>query len=964
MNHSKTFVRPTLGKAQRHLTRSSWLATIALFFMVISWITAPLLVHVQADSLFPYEANPLDVSKIASITTNSTDENYPIEHLTDGNATTGWHSNFYVPAPPYLIEIQFTESVTLDRIGYVPFYDTYHYDAWMGYQLYVAYSLDGLFFPYESGELASDDSNKLIRFDAITVRKLQMVITSTYSGFASAGELLFFETDFLQSNVLSLFQSTDFSSLQPQVTPSRIAQLRAALTGHPLADYLDTLLDRASALLTNPQAYTSRLFTPHQRGNPEDEATLKQFQSAIPYYQLTGLYGNPGETITLHVGGSSSVVMPSLCFSGASPTCATLQEGTNTLIVPDDGLGPIYISNPYDAISQPIVPTLSIEGGTVFPTFHKGDNSTVFRDQLTQYMSHTLYRPTTSLDSVPNGQYLDVTELAGDYFTLSIPASIAHQIFTTELISLTNFITQMDEWILHYQRFVGLAPTGDPRHKLLSSPVFFRYGGLPYGVLNGTITLGSDDESVRQLLRFDNTALDWNLLVSVGELFQMEGWSDVYANDLNLPQLMALYVQDTFLAKTRLHDQNAYESLYTHLFVHDAIRNYTKVNQLAAQWQLYIAYGIAPFQYVATKLREQGGLSSSDPLQMQSEIALWFSQGAQCDLTTYYDSIGYELASSIWREMDALEPCGININLIDERFQDYTGTGLPVNHLSAISKIEKNSLFYRIHITIDAATVPDILGFYIYRDGEAIAFTTSYVYDDYTASANQNHVYQIRPIDLKGQSLELSKTPLLRVEESQVDFAMTSICGSQLCGSTNYSAIFDRDVSSAWETVPYSGQKNLVFQFDYAKAIYGFTYTPSLDDFVGKIDRYVIYVSDDGVNWGNPIYNGELIYTRGVNSPVGVYFMTGYEGRYLRIQIETDHASQSIGISELQIITVNTSGAFAFILFLFLLIGIIPYLYLRYAHIHPTSFIFRWLSGSPEGTTPTLVKPSKGGKRE
>ena len=931
---------------------------LSLFTAAHTWTNAP--IASQAASLFPYESNRLTADKILQVTSNSTDENYPLVNLTDGNISTGWHSNFYVPASPYILEVQFTQTVTLDRIGYVPFLDPFHEDAWLTYQLYVAYALDGLFFPYESGTLSSDSSHKLIRFDAVTIRKMQIVISRTTSGFASAAELVFFAVDTVQNSVMGLFQSTDFSVLKPSVTNVQVAQLRSSLSGHPQAVYLGSLLDRAEALLTNPFIYQSRIYTPQQRGNPTNEAQLKQLVEPIPYYQPTGLYAVPGETITIHVGGTARIVMPSICFSGSSTTCSTLQVGTNTLIVPEGALGPIYLQNPYDNATQPIVPTLAIEGGIVFPTFKKGDVASIYRDQLAAYVANPLSRLESTIGGVlPNGHYLDVTEISGDYFTVSIPASIAHSTFNGAA-SLTNFITQMDEWMLHYHRFLGLNLSADPLHRVISSPVFFKAGGASLRAHQGLIELGNDDGQIESLLRFDTTALTWELLTTVGELFKMKGWVDVYNNAENLPALMALYVQDTYFDKTRLAEQQAYESLYTHLFVHPAIRNYTKLNQLAAQWQLYIAFGISPFQYVAQQLRKLGLPANGDALAMQSHIALLFARGSTCDLTTYYRSVGYELSSTVYREIDALPPCGTNINLIDERVQDYQGIGLPVNHLSSIAKIEKHSLFYRIHITVDPLTQNDILGFYIYRDGEAIAFTTSYVFDDYTASTARTHSYQIRPIDLIGQSLESSKTPLLRVEETTVDFTMTSICGQQLCGTTNYGVMFDNNTASAWETAPYSGVKNLIFEFGYTKSIYGFTYTPSQDDFVGKIDRYVIYVSQDGVNWGSPIYSGDLIYTRGVNTPVGVYFMTGYQGRYLRIAIETDHESRMIGISELQIITINTAGTVAFIVIVFILIGIIPYFYLRFAHIGDNSVIYRWLSGGTLLTSSS--KMVKGGK--
>lgn len=949
-----------------------WISGIYVRFMriaasiiaitLLSWVSFPSsLFVVRADTaLFPYESNPISRNTISSLTVNSEDENYRSANLLDDNALTGWHSNFYVPATPYVIEVQFTQNVTLDRIGYVPFSDAYHNDAWLSYQLYVAYASDGLFFPYESGVLSTDNSHKLLRFDAITIRKLQIVITATSSGFASAAELKFFEADALQSSVFGLFNSHDFSSLKSSTTLSQINQLRTQIVGHSLEDYLATLLDRADALLANPLVYLSRIYTPSQRGNPVAEAELKQLVTPIPYYQVTGLYATSGEVITVHVGGASDVVMPSLCFSSDSPACEILQPGTNTLVVPDGALGPIYLSNPYDAIAQPIIPTLAIEGGTRFPVMKKGDNATTYRDALTSYIANPLQRSNQApLGELEDGYSLDVTELIGDYFTLSIPATLAHEIFVIENVSISNFFIQIDEWMLHYHRFLGLNFLGEPIHKLITSPVFFRYGGASLGILHSIVNLGTDDNLIRGLLRVDKEVLSYEMLETVGQLFMMQGWVDVYNNEVNLPGLMALYVQDTWFDKTRLHSLNSYQSLYTHLFVHEAIRSYSKLNQLAAQWQLYLAFGIAPFQTVASYLRTSYDLADANALTRQSVVAYLFSLGAGCDLTTYYESIGYEIDDTYHRTIERLDPCGMNINLIDERVQDYAGNGLPVNHTSSISKIEKHSLFYRIHINYDAQSASDILGFYIYRDGEAIAFTNAYVYDDYTADSIGNHIYQIRPIDLKTQAMELSKTPTLRVEQAGVDFTMTSICDEGLCGTTDYRVMFDHDSSSAWETIASSQPKNLIFEFGYTKAIYGFTYTPSQDEFVGKIDRYTIYVSEDGLDWGTPIYAGELIYTRGVNGSVGVYFMKGYEGRYLRIAIETDHESQMIGIGELELVTINTSGTIAFIILMFVLIGVIPYIYLSYTQFPSSGLVFKWLSGTPIQTT---SHTEKGGK--
>ena len=117
----------------------------------------------------------------------------------------------------------------------------------------------------------------------------------------------------------------------------------------------------------------------------------------------------------------------------------TLIEGDNTPTFPG---GPIYIVNPYTPSEQGEI-SVYVDGGTVFPSFRIGDDEAKYKYQL----SNCIY-----MNEKNNLTYFDITELMGDNVMLTLRASDAYKIYSSNNKGPTKKIKRMG---LILKRFVS-----------------------------------------------------------------------------------------------------------------------------------------------------------------------------------------------------------------------------------------------------------------------------------------------------------------------------------------------------------------------------------------------------------------------------------------------------------------------------------------------------------------------------
>jgi hypothetical protein len=99
--------------------------------------------------------------------------------------------------------------------------------------------------------------------------------------------------------------------------------------------------------------------------------------------------------------------------------------------------------------------------------------------------------------------------------------------------------------------------------------------------------------------------------------------------------------------------------------------------------------------------------------------------------------------------------------------------------------------------------------------------------------------------------------------------------------NTSASMIIDGNFFNTWRqriTEPFS----MVIDLGKTQAISGFYYVPRVDKQQGNIEKYSIYVSKDGKNWGEAISKGE--FANIINNPIiqKVNFNQKINGNYVK----------------------------------------------------------------------------------
>lgn len=118
-------------------------------------------------------------------------------------------------------------------------------------------------------------------------------------------------------------------------------------------------------------------------------------------------------------------------------------------------------------------------------------------------------------------------------------------------------------------------------------------------------------------------------------------------------------------------------------------------------------------------------------------------------------------------------------------------------------------------------------------------------------------------------------------------------CTSQEVGEGDADHMVDGDANTFWHTM-YSvtvGKYPHVVEMDCGemKNIKGFTYLPRQDNSNGRIKDYIVSVSVDGKNWGEPVAKGK--FENGTKEQK-VTFGKVVRGRYIRFSAESSHDGQ------------------------------------------------------------------------
>lgn len=120
-----------------------------------------------------------------------------------------------------------------------------------------------------------------------------------------------------------------------------------------------------------------------------------------------------------------------------------------------------------------------------------------------------------------------------------------------------------------------------------------------------------------------------------------------------------------------------------------------------------------------------------------------------------------------------------------------------------------------------------------------------------------------------------------------------TFASSQEPGEGDAGHLVDGDPSTIWHSmysITLAKHPHWVdFDAGEIKTIKGFTLTPRQNGTNGRIKDYEIYVSTDGIKWGNPIHKGFFDHTKKTQR---ILFNRPVKGRYIRLSALSEHAGQ------------------------------------------------------------------------
>jgi hypothetical protein len=275
----------------------------------------------------------------------------------------------------------------------------------------------------------------------------------------------------------------------------------------------------------------------YQRGDIEKYSrnTLKMAHAGTNR-QSMGIYGRSNEKINFYVKVSKSTdPLPRIRFAQYIGSWGKwlskeyqLVAGKNTLVIDNFTLiegdntptfpgGPIYIVNPYTPSEQGEI-SVYVDGGTVFPSFRIGDDEAEYRYQL----SNCIY-----MNEKDNLTYFDITELMSDNVMLTLRASDAYKIYSSNNKGPTKNMQEWDKFLKDLYSFDGIQlsnnqPYYDEKNKYIN--IHYQY----VQTLRGAAAFATTeyvgiflDEWFRLALDFDIKTIGWGFAHETGHMLDI-----------------------------------------------------------------------------------------------------------------------------------------------------------------------------------------------------------------------------------------------------------------------------------------------------------------------------------------------------------------------------------------------------------------------------------------------------------
>ena len=460
------------------------------------------------------------------------------------------------------ITIEFTKVVSIQKMIYQAYSTSSEIGLGFPIDLQIYYSTESgqnaKFNSFENIKYYQTDKRIVYNFSSILKCKqinLEWKAIHSSTSFpkkATAKEIIFLapESYYLNETILNAYDKSDYRQLtlnKPFNDLDFYKNVRNAFRDYEFNNYMREYLDRIGELARGRLNYDPfREFSTkskanirliHQRGDIEKYArnTLKMAHAGTNR-QSMGIYGRSNEKINFYVKVSKSTdPLPRIRFAQYIGSWGKwlskeyqLVAGKNTLVIDNFTLiegdntptfpgGPIYIVNPYTPSEQGEI-SVYVDGGTVFPSFRIGDDEAEYRYKLSNCID---------MNKKDNLTYFDITELMSDNAILTLRASDAYKIYSSNNKGPTKNMQEWDKFLKDLYRFDGVQlssnqPYYDEKNKYIN--IHYQY----VQTLRGAAAFATTeyvgiflDEWFRLALDFDIKTIGWGFAHETGHMLDI-----------------------------------------------------------------------------------------------------------------------------------------------------------------------------------------------------------------------------------------------------------------------------------------------------------------------------------------------------------------------------------------------------------------------------------------------------------
>ena len=737
--------------------------------------------NVDAETLKKYE-NLFKVpsDKINKISNNGGRySNLVIENAIDGDINTRWHSgkqNTDTFKNEVIIELK--EIIKLNRIIFKASLGT-NRGFPEKFEIYASNTSKGDNFKLVSKGATSPTQDTLeFKFNPTEFKRIKFVYAKGYEDWATASEISLYKEDKLNDKVESLFKDTLMTKVSDEYnTIEKLDGLAKEVKGHPLENELMTIINLAKKIVNEPGKAESSVWELESRGNSIKESQKRKVWN-FQDWQPTGYAAKSGEVINVYVDVEDGKPTPQLVFKQMDSqhngqVVINLNKGRNVITVPElpteqlrpgtAKAGVFYTSNPYTPEEQGRKPKIRIEGARTYPHYIKGVNTDeeVMKD-LEKYVELLNEDP-----SLP-----DVFDVFSDKTLVNVKATYALDWFKKNNKLPSETANKSDEVIKETMKFWGFDGSSE-----VNSDFNFRYITMVKwldngGFMNAGNGITGFNKAEQGAVLDVNTG--WGLMHEMGHNFDTNNRSIVEVTNNILP----LHFERMAGVPSKITKQNLWEkNILPKVALEDYSNNEyypesdtTLLSHIAPLWQLQL-YDETFWPKFEQEFRSKniGGGSWENKHNAWVKVA---SDVLKLDLSEHFARHGMD----VWEETKEYtskypKPSKKLWYANDRMYLNKGGVFTDDVKYEANTKIVNDNEVV-LNFSIDEENKNNVIGYEIFRDGEAIGFTSTNSFTDRKATLGKNHNYTVVAYD---NELNASKpydlnlyTPTINVEPNVI----------------------------------------------------------------------------------------------------------------------------------------------------------------------------------------------------